>query len=95
MKLWFVLEANNCDTDIWISDPFDSKESAQKYLKKRYVEDVEDLGEDIIEDTHFGGSIYSILTYKSDYYYGVIRSVEVDKFVTKPGDKSFVQEITL
>lgn len=98
MKVWFVLEANNIDTDIWISDPFYSEESAQEYLKERYYENINIVGENIIEDLHFGrkSEYYSILTYGSDYYYGVVRSVDIDKFVTKPGDKLyFMQEVTL
>jgi hypothetical protein len=77
MKLWFVLEANNCDTDIWISDSFDSQESAQKYLMQRYNENVDDIGENVIEEKEYQGSVYSILTFGSEYYYGVVRSIDI------------------
>lgn len=77
MKIWVVLEANNIDTDIWISDPFYSEEQAQKHLLERYEENVLDIGEDIIDCVLHIKDKYSILTYGSDYYYGVVRGIEI------------------
>ena len=77
MKVWFVLEANNCDTDIYISEPFHSKESAQEELTKRYHENIDVLEEDSLEYHWCNGDKYAMLTYGNDYYYGVVRSVEV------------------
>lgn len=76
-EVWIVLEANNCDTDIWTSEPFKSKDLAQKHLRKRYKENINDLGEDIIEEKKCTKDAYSILTYGSDYFYGVIRSINI------------------
>lgn len=76
-EMWVVLEANNCDTEIWTSDPFSSKELAQKHLVKRYKENVDDLGKDIIEEKTCSKNKYSILTYGADYFYGVVRSINI------------------
>lgn len=77
MKIWVVLEANNCDTDIWISDPFYSEEQAQKHLLERYEENVLEIGEDRIESVWHTNNVYSILDYGNDYYYGVVRSIDI------------------
>lgn len=77
MKLWFVLEANNCDIDIWISEPFHSQETAQEYLMQRYHENIDELEEDNLEYHWNTDDTYSILTYGNDYYYGVVRSVDL------------------
>ncbi len=96
MKIWVVLEANNCDTDIWISDPFYSEKQAQKHLLERYEENVLEIGEDNIELVRHTKNAYSILTYGCDYYYGVVRSINVNKYVVEPGDKIYcVQELKL
>jgi ABC-type Fe3+ transport system substrate-binding protein len=96
MKLWVVLEASNIDSDIFISDPFYSEEQAQKHLIKRYEEYVSELDEDKIDLVRHTNNAYSILTYGSDYYYGVVHSINVDKYVVEPGDKIYcVQELKL
>ena len=77
MKVWFVLEANNIDTDVWISPPFYSEEEAKKYLFQRYEENVLEIGEDVVESVHHNDDTYSILTFGDDYFYGVIRSVDI------------------
>lgn len=77
MKIWVVLEANNLDTDIWISDPFCSEEQASKHLLERYEDNVLELGEDNIEFVRHNNAVYSILTYGNDYYYGVVRSIDI------------------
>lgn len=77
MKLWFVLEANNCDTDIWISEPFVSKEFALEYLERRYHENIDDIEEDNLEYHYCADDTYAMLTYGNEYYYGVVRSVDL------------------
>lgn len=77
MKIWVVLESSNIDADIFISDPFYSEEQAQKHLLKRYKQYVSYLDEDNIDLVRHTNNKYSILTYGSDYYYGVVRSIEI------------------
>jgi hypothetical protein len=77
MKVWLVLEANNCETDIFVSDPFYSKEDAIKHLNEVYEEILDNIGEDAVDTVFHNDTAYSIMTYGSDYYYGVVRSIEV------------------
>lgn len=77
MKVWFVLEANNLESEIYISKPFYSEEDASKYLRDAYDEVFHNEGEDRVESVFHNDKAYSIMTYGSDYYYGVVRSVEV------------------
>ena len=96
MKIWFVLEANNLESEIYISQPFYSKEGASKHLNDAYEEILNNEGEDRVESVFHNDTSYSIMTYGSDYYYGVVRSVDIDKFVAEPGDKIYcVQELKL
>lgn len=96
MKIWVVLEANNCETDIFISEPFYSEEQAQKHLNEVYEEILNNIGEDVVDTVFHDKTAYSIMTYGSDYYYGVVRSINVDKYLAEPGDKLYcVQELKL
>ena len=77
MKIWVVLEANNCETDIFISDPFYSEESAIKHLNDVYEEILNNVGEDAVDTVFHNKTAFSIMTYGSDYYYGVVRSIDI------------------
>jgi F420-0:gamma-glutamyl ligase-like protein len=77
MKIWLVLEANNCESDIFISEPFYSAEAATKHLKEVYEEIMDSIGEDGVDLVSHNDTAYSILTYGSDYYYGVVRSIDI------------------
>lgn len=77
MKLWVVLEANNCDTDIWVSEPFVSKEFALEHLKRRYHENIDDIDEGNLEYHYCADGAYAMLTYGNDYYYGVVRDIDI------------------
>lgn len=96
MKVWFVLEANNLESEIYISKPFYSEKDASEHLSDAYEEILNNEGEDRVESVFHNNTAYSIMTYGSDYYYGVVRSVDIDKFVAEPGDKLYcVQELKL
>ncbi len=77
MQVWFVLEANNVDNDILMSRPFYSEEQAKARLFALYNGVVEDIGEDDIENAHYSGYAYSILTCGNDYFYGVVASTTI------------------
>lgn len=77
MTVWFVLEANNVDNDILMSQPFYSEEQAKEHLLEIYTENVRCIGQDEIESSYHNDDAYSILTYDNDYFYGVVRSVNI------------------
>lgn len=77
MKVWVVLEANNCETDIFISDPLYSEESAIRYLNEVYEEIIDNVGDDAVDTVFHNSTAYSIMTYANDYYYGVVRSIDI------------------
>lgn len=77
MKIWLVLEANNCETDIFISDPFYSEDAAIKHLNDVYEEILDNIGDDAVDTVFHNDTAYSIMTYGNDYYYGVVRSIEI------------------
>ena len=77
MKIWVVLEANNCETDIFISEPFYSEQSAIQHLNDVYEEILNNVGEDTVDTVFHNKTAYSIMTYGSDYYYGVVRSIDI------------------
>lgn len=77
MKLWVVLEANNLESEIYISKPFYSKEDASKHLNDAYEATFNDEGDDRVESVFHNDDAYSIMTYGGDYYYGVVRSIDI------------------
>ena len=76
MKKYFVLEANNVDSDIFISKPFDTKKEASAFLHSCYEAVVEE-NPDRIEDKDVSDDSYRVLHFNSDYFYGKIKEVEI------------------
>ena len=77
MKIWLVLEANNCDTDVYISEPFGSEELAKQHLIESYQDILLQMEWGNIESSECTDDIYSILCRDSDYFYGVVRSIDI------------------
>ena len=78
MKIWVVLEANNCETEIYISKPFYSEELARQYLSESYQDVLQQIENGAgIEEADYANGYYSVLGLDSDYYYGVVRSIDI------------------
>ena len=75
MKKYFVLEANNIDSDIFISKPYDTKEEASAFLRTSYRGVLKNTGRK--EDKDISDDAYSILCINGDYFYGIIKEVEI------------------
>jgi hypothetical protein len=76
MKIWLVLEANNCDDDIYTSEPFYSEEAAKYRLRENYQGILNELDGNV-ERAERDDNSYSITCYDSDRFYGVVSSIDI------------------
>ena len=76
MKKYFVLEANNINSDISMSVPFDRPEDAAAFLLAAY-EDVVTENAEIVKEKDCSEDAYSVLCAGDDYYYGVVKEMEI------------------